>query len=99
MDKSFIIITATGNALTNAVTTAEVIKRRFKGLHQINKLHSEDIEEEYEPLEEGLDSVTDTRSVACLEIRLSKEPLDTTHSGYQEPLDESLVTDVDPEIL
>ena len=33
-----VIVQATGNALTKAVTAAEVIKRRFKGLHQITEL-------------------------------------------------------------
>jgi len=97
MDKTVFTITATGNALTKAVTAAEVIKRRFKGLHQITKLGSQDIVDEYEPLEEGLDKVTDTRSVPVMEIKLSKDPLDKHDSGYQEPIDESLVTEVGPE--
>mmetsp|Transcript_28764 Transcript_28764/g.83219 ORF Transcript_28764/g.83219 Transcript_28764/m.83219 type:complete len:218 (-) Transcript_28764:222-875(-) len=97
MDKKYLTITATGNALTKAVTTAEVIKRRFKGLHQITKLANQEIVDEFEPLEEGLDKVVDTRNVACLEIKLSKDPLDSSDKGYQAPLDESLVTEVDPE--
>merc|ERR1712113_729995 len=91
------IITATGNALTKAVTSAEVIKRRFKGLHQITKIGSQEIVDEYEPLEEGLDMVTDTRSLPFIEIKLSKEELDTSDKGYQPPIDESLVTEVDIE--
>merc|ERR1719293_321833 len=75
LDKKFIVITATGNALTKAVTSAEVIKRRFKGLHQITKLSSQEITDEYEPLEEGLDKVTETRSIPFVEITLSKEAL------------------------
>merc|ERR1712039_1040707 len=97
MEKSYLTITATGNALTKAVTSAEVIKRRFKGLHQITKLSTQEIVDEYEPLEEGLDKVTDTRSVPCVEIKLSKEPLDKADAGYQEPIDESLVEVGDPE--
>jgi len=31
LEKPFITITATGNALSKAVTLAEVVKRRFKG--------------------------------------------------------------------
>merc|ERR1712187_153600 len=46
---------------------------------------------EYEPLEEGLDKVTDTRNVSGIEIKLSKEALDTSDKGYQAPIDESLV--------
>mmetsp|Transcript_38057 Transcript_38057/g.71341 ORF Transcript_38057/g.71341 Transcript_38057/m.71341 type:complete len:336 (-) Transcript_38057:826-1833(-) len=99
LDKPKVVVTATGNALTKAVTTAEVIKRRFKGLHQITKLGNQEIVDEYEPIEEGLDKVTDTRSIPFIEITLSKEPLDTSDVGYQPPIDESLVTDFDPEQL
>merc|ERR1711972_462978 len=97
LEKKYIVIAATGNALTKAVTSAEVIKRRFKGLHQITKLSSQEIIDEYEPLEEGLDKVTETRNLPCMEIRLSKDPLDTSNLGYQAPLDESEVKDYDPE--
>merc|ERR1712087_50296 len=99
MEKTYIVIAATGNALTKAVTSAEVIKRRFKGLHQITNLGSQEIVDEYEPLEEGLDKVTETRSMPFIEITLSKEPLDTSDKGYQAPLDESLVKELDPEEL
>lgn len=97
MEKSEVVVKATGNALAKAVTLAEVIKRRFKGLHQITKLGLTEIKDEYEPLEEGLDKVTDTRSVPYAEITLSKKELDTKDVGYQAPVDESLVTEYDPE--
>merc|ERR1712056_159686 len=90
-------IKASGNALTKAVTAAEVIKRRFKGLHQITALGSVDIVDEYEPLEEGLDKVTDTRNVSTIEITLSKDALDSSNKGYQAPIDESLVKEYDAE--
>jgi len=97
LKKPFVIVQATGNALTKAVTAAEVIKRRFKGLHQITELKTVDLVDEYEPLEEGLDKVTDVRSVSVIEIRLSKDALDTSHNGYQPPLDESMVKEFDME--
>merc|ERR1712187_307488 len=75
----------------------EVIKRRFKGLHQITKLGSQEIVDEYEPLEEGLDKVTESRNLPFVEIKLSKDPLDTSDKGYQAPLDESEVKEYDPE--
>merc|ERR1711948_106520 len=90
-------ITGTGNAITKAVTLAEVAKRRFKGLHQITSLSSTEIVDEYEPLEEGLDKVTDTRNVSTNEIVLSKEALDTSNKGYQPPIDASLVKEYDAE--
>jgi len=88
---------ATGAALATAVTVAEVIKRRFKGLHQITKLGSVEVIDEWEPLEEGLDPVKNTRNVSFIEITLSKKMLDTKHIGYQEPIDESLVVEMDPD--
>eukprot|EP00438_Fugacium_kawagutii_P031742 Skav201388 [mRNA] locus=scaffold3514:381699:387957:+ [translate_table: standard] len=113
LKKPYVIVQATGNALTKAVTAAEVIKRRFKGLHQITELKTVEITDEYEPLEEGLDKVTDVRNVSVVEIKLSKdsdafaalqqldvllqEPLDTSDKGYQPPLDESMVKEFDPE--
>merc|ERR1712060_609853 len=96
-DKKTITITGTGNAITKAVTLAEVAKRRFKGLHQITSLSTTEIVDEYEPLEEGLDKVTETRTLSCIEIKLSMESLDTSDKGYQAPLPESEVTEYDPE--
>merc|ERR1711920_424217 len=97
MGKPKVVIKASGNALTKAVTLAEVVKRRFKGLHQITALGTTEIVDEYEPLEEGLDKVTDTRNVSTIEITLSKEPLDTSNPGYQPPIAESLVQEMDTE--
>jgi len=97
MDKQFIVIAATGNALTKAVTSAEVIKRRFKGLHQITKVGSQEIIDEYEPIEEGLDKVEEKRNLPFIEIKLSKEALDSTDIGYQEPVPEDQVKEYDPE--
>merc|ERR1711877_113208 len=97
MDEDFILITGTGNAITKAVQLAEVTKRRIKGLHQITSLSSTEIVDEYEPLEEGLDMVTDTKTLSCIEIKLSMEPLDTADKGYQAPLPKSEVTEYDPE--
>merc|ERR1712232_1459649 len=94
-----VVITATGNALTKAVTLAEVVKRRFKGLHQITSIGQQEIIDEWEPKEEGLDKVTTTKNIPSIEITLSKEALDTTDKGYQAPIDESLVKEVDPEEL
>merc|ERR1719261_1671328 len=95
--QSKVEISATGNALTKAVTLAEVCKRRFKGLHQITDLGSQEIVDEYEPKEEGLDKVTETRNIPYISITLSKEPLDTSDKGYQAPIDESLVKEIDAE--
>merc|ERR1712226_97590 len=91
LNKPKVVIKATGSALTKAVTAAEVIKRRFKGLHQVTKIGNQDIVDEWEPIEEGLDKVVETRQMPYIEITLSKEALDTSDVGYQAPLDESMV--------
>jgi DNA-binding protein len=96
-DKKTITITGTGNAITKAVTLAEVVKRRFVGLHQITSVGTTEIVDEYEPLEEGLDKVMETRNLSTIEIKLSKDALDTSDKGYQAPLPESEVTAYDPE--
>merc|ERR1719498_701502 len=84
-------VRATGNALPKAVQVAEVVKRRFAGLHQITTLGSTEIENEYEPTEEGLNKVTQTTVLSIMRIVLSKTPLDTTAIGYQPPIPESEV--------
>merc|ERR1719218_59885 len=89
--KSKVVIKAQGNALTKAVTLAEVIKRRFKGLHQITNIGQHEIVDEYEPKEEGLDKVFQTRNIPFVEITLSKTALDDKDKGYQAPLPEDQV--------
>jgi len=99
LKKPFITITGTGNAIAKAVTLAEVVKRRIKGLHQITSVTSTEIVDEYEPIEEGLDNVTQTRNMSCISIKLSKDALDTSDKGYQPPLDESEVKEMSEEDL
>ena len=86
-----VIIKGVSNAVESAVKLGELIKHRVKGLHQINKITNITIYDEYEPLEEGLDHLKDSRIVTMLEITLSKEPLDANDIGYQAPIDESKV--------
>eukprot|EP00397_Hematodinium_sp_SG-2012_P035810 GEMP01038579.1.p1 GENE.GEMP01038579.1~~GEMP01038579.1.p1 ORF type:complete len:322 (+),score=76.74 GEMP01038579.1:92-1057(+) len=99
IDKSLksVRVIATGNALGTAVTICEILKRRFKGLHQITKIGSFEIVDEYEPLEEGLDNVTDVRNVSFIELLLSLDPLDEKDKGYQSPLPEDQVKEVTAE--
>ena len=40
----------------------------------------------FEPLEEGLDIVTNHRHVSCIKITLSLEEMDVNDIGYQPPL-------------
>merc|ERR1739848_898507 len=90
-------IKATGTALATAVTIAEIIKRRYKGLHQVTRIGATLITDEYEPLEEGLDPVQDVRQVSFIEIELSKKKLNTKDKGYHPPFPESQVQEFSPE--
>lgn len=85
-----VVIKGVSNAVESAVKLAELIKHRFAGLHQLNKIHNLKIVDEYEPLEEGLDYLKFPRIVTMLEITLSKDKL-AEGLGYQSPIDESLV--------
>jgi len=71
-----------GDAISKVVTVAEVIKYRVKGIHQINEIGTEDFEDIYEPLEEGLDRLVFNRKVTAFTITLTKKPHDTKHIGY-----------------
>ena len=87
-----IIIKSTGNAIGKAVNLAEVARRRFKGIHQIAEISTIEIEDEYEPIEEGLDVVKLKRRLTTLNITLTKkEPANKNLPGYMPPLPESEV--------
>lgn len=89
-------IKASGNAIGQAIALVEHLKRKYKGLHQLNRCGNTTVSLVFEPIEEGLDQVTEERVVAFLEIKLSFDPLDETDPGYQAPLDEAAFTDLKP---
>merc|ERR1719188_1867849 len=92
--KDSVTLSSLGEAITKTVTIAEIAKHRIPGLHQINEISTIVIDDEYEPIEEGLKSITLSRKLTCLQIHLSKTaPKDTSVSGYQEPIPESEVTE------
>mmetsp|Transcript_88467 Transcript_88467/g.255234 ORF Transcript_88467/g.255234 Transcript_88467/m.255234 type:complete len:156 (-) Transcript_88467:484-951(-) len=82
-----IVLKAMGRAINKAVTIAEILKRKMP-LHQVNSLNSVEMIDVFEPLEEGLDTVTSRRYVSCMKITLSKtkEGVDPNDIGYQPPL-------------
>lgn len=55
-------------------------------IHQTTEISSITIVDVWEPKEEGLDTLETQRRVSVITITLSKEPLDTSHIGYQPPL-------------
>ncbi|KAL8438441.1 hypothetical protein ACSSS7_000184 [Eimeria intestinalis] len=89
-------IKASGNAIGQAIALAEQLKRRYKGLHQLNTCGNTTVSLVYEPIEEGLDQVTEERVVAFLEIKLSFDPLDQNDPGYQAPFDEATFNELKP---
>jgi DNA-binding protein len=85
-----VVLKASGLAIPYAVTTAEVLRRRIKGLAQINNISSKEVIDEYLPIEEGLSVVQNSRRLVVLEIILTREPNCEKPEGfYQPPLPES----------
>lgn len=82
-----LVFTAVGKAVSKAITCAEIVKRRVKGLHQLTRLLYGAVVEVWEPREPGvgLDSLTVNRNVPTIWILLSRDPLDGSQSGYQAP--------------
>uniref|UniRef100_A0A8C7X4H1 Ribonuclease P/MRP 25 subunit-like n=1 Tax=Oryzias sinensis TaxID=183150 RepID=A0A8C7X4H1_9TELE len=81
------VFTASGKAVSKAITCAEIVKRRVKGLHQVTRLLHSTVVEVWEPLEPaaGLDSLNVSRKLPAVWILLSREPLDSSQPGYQAP--------------
>ncbi|CAD2104424.1 DNA/RNA-binding protein Alba 1, putative [Plasmodium vinckei brucechwatti] len=96
-DKKSLKIKATGNAIGKAVTLAEIIKRRFKGLHQITKCGSTVIADQYVSGQDNSEHVIQEKTVSYIDILLSRDQLDVKDAGYQPPLDEKYVKEMSPE--
>ena len=88
LDKNYekIILKSYGKAISKGFLIAELIRRRIPGLHQINEVKTVKQVDTFEPLEEGLDTVTVEKSVISTEIILSKKKLKADSYGYQPPL-------------
>ncbi|XP_075711153.1 ribonuclease P protein subunit p25-like protein [Rhinoderma darwinii] len=82
-----IMFSGTGKALSKTITCVEIMKRRMKDLHQITKIFYKQTEEIWDPIvpEVGLDPLTVKKNSPSIFVLLSKDPLDTTESGYQAP--------------
>lgn len=59
-------ILGTGKAIPKIIQVVEYLRKRMKGLHVAYSIQSVEFEDEYEPLEEGLDKVTIKRLVSTL---------------------------------
>lgn len=92
---------ATGAALSTVVTVVEIVKRRFKGVEQITKLGSFELDDVYEPVDKssGLENMVQKRAVSFIEITLSRKKgeLDVKDKGYQPPLPDSEIEELSVE--
>ncbi|XP_059626140.1 uncharacterized protein LOC132269117 [Cornus florida] len=80
-----IVLKAMGQAISKTVAIAEIIKRRIPQLHQDTAITSVSITDVWEPIEEGLLPVEQTRHVSMISITLSTEELNKNSPGYQAP--------------
>ena len=91
-----VVIKGMGFVISKAISLATLIRRRFKGLHQLVDFGTLEIVDEYDPIEEGLDHVVVKKKVANVAITLSLAPLDKNHPGYAAPLPDSEVSEYEP---
>ena len=86
-----IVIKAMGRAMSKAVTVAEGVKLEAPGIHQVVKIYTCELQEVFEPLEEGLDRLVLPRFIPAIEVVLSLDValVDTLAPGYQPPLSEA----------
>ncbi|CAH9134105.1 unnamed protein product [Cuscuta epithymum] len=80
-----IVLKAMGQAISKSVLVAEIIKRRFPRFHQDTAISSVSITDVWEPIEEGLEIVEQTRNVSMVSITLSSKELNKNSPGYQSP--------------
>ncbi|KAH0473772.1 MAG: hypothetical protein KVP17_003717 [Porospora cf. gigantea B] len=96
-ERDTVVIRATGRPISMSVAVAEVVKRRFKNLHQLTTIGMTDIVDTYEPLE-GTEGETKTvsRSVPYISVTLTTNgaSVDKEAVGYQKPLPEEMVNEL-----
>ena len=90
LEKQFdtVVLKGIGETIPQMLMVADVLRRRIKGIHQVNTISSINVQDIYEPLEEGLDTVIVTRTLSMLEVKLTTKPSaeDLKAAGYQKPI-------------
>ncbi|KAI3749617.1 hypothetical protein L2E82_20231 [Cichorium intybus] len=81
-----IILKGMGGALSKTVAIAEILKRHFPRMHQETEISSVSITDLWEPIEEGLLVVEETRNVPMISITLSIKTMEKISPGYQAPI-------------
>jgi len=89
-----VTLAGVGKAITKVITVAEILKRRVAGLHQRTSLHTLEMDETFEPKEEGLNVVRRKRRVGAVTVTLCGDVsrIDAGAVGYQAPVPEDEVT-------
>ncbi len=82
-DMKSLEIRATGNAIVKAIILIELVKRKVGDLHQISRISSIEIFDEFKPHAEGHEKKNNKRSITCFDCTLSKDELDSSDIGYQ----------------
>ncbi|CAH1404256.1 unnamed protein product [Nezara viridula] len=80
-----VLWTGSGAAIGKVISCAEILKRKFKDVHQFNKIQYRRCEEYWDPKLEGLDQLVVNRDVPMIHILLSHEAINADLPGYQEP--------------
>ncbi|TRY55831.1 hypothetical protein DNTS_035037 [Danionella cerebrum] len=82
---SQVLFSGTGRAMTKTITCAEIMKRKVRGLHQVSKIQYRTVTELWENQDNGALQITIHKTLPCICILLSREPLDPLEPGYQAP--------------
>lgn len=77
-----VVIKGMSQAMETVVKLAELVKHRIKGIHQVTKIENVVFVDEYEPKEEGLDTLRFSRNVVMLTVTLSKTEPANKEAGY-----------------
>lgn len=64
------------------VSCAEILKRHFE-LHQVTRICYRQVEEFWDPQQDGLERIVAKRNIPCVHILLSMDEIDTKVAGYQ----------------
>ncbi|KAI9914499.1 hypothetical protein PsorP6_008259 [Peronosclerospora sorghi] len=95
-NERFVVLKAMGNAISKAVTVAEILKHRVAKLHMVTRISSIETVDVYDPLEEGLDRIETKRKIPSISIQLSLDELDRDDPGYQSPIPADQVSSSSP---
>ena len=86
-----IVLLGTGFAIQTAINLAALVRRKFKGIHQITDVTTIEMPRRLPKNQKSTEK--DMRKVAMTTITLSKKELDKTHPCYTAPLADSEVTE------